>query len=59
MTLPPARDSVSIMSSSGKLTIVIFDCGGHGRVVSDTLTVRALPCRTIGRLLRLSAKFRF
>jgi hypothetical protein len=50
------------MSSSGRLTIVTFDCDGHGRVVSDTLTVRALPWRdfwTIGRLLRLSAKFRF
>lgn len=31
------------MSSSGRLPIVIFGCGGHGRVVADTLKVARGP----------------
>ena len=31
------------MSSSGRLPIVIFGCGGHGRVVADTLKVARAP----------------
>src|SRR5260370_10711807 len=31
------------MSSSSKLPIVIFGCGGHGRVVADTLKVAHAP----------------
>jgi sugar O-acyltransferase (sialic acid O-acetyltransferase NeuD family) len=31
------------MPSSGRLPIVIFGCGGHGRVVADTLKVARAP----------------
>ena len=31
------------MSSSARLPIVIFGCGGHGRVVADTLKVAGAP----------------
>ena len=31
------------MSSSDRLPIVIFGCGGHGRVVADTLKVARGP----------------
>src|SRR5205807_7605532 len=31
------------MSSSGKLPIVIFGCGGHGRVVADPLKIARAP----------------
>jgi acetyltransferase EpsM len=31
------------MSSSSRLPIVIFGCGGHGRVVADTLKVARAP----------------
>ena len=43
------------MSSSGRLPIVIFGCGGHGRVVADTLKVARAPLVGFlddGRLLR-------
>src|SRR5271167_1377683 len=31
------------MSSSRRLPVVIFGCGGHGRVVADTLKVARAP----------------